>query len=250
MNVAARLARDAGELVSNGRRQGVERFDTKSSPTDLVTEWDIRSESLIRERLALERPLDSVLGEEGRPTAGTSGITWVVDPIDGTTNFAYGLAGHAVSIAAIDPQGTIAAAVFAPETRELFVAARGCGAWLNAQRLACSGQTELSLALVGTGFAYDPEVRRAQWQHLATRAMNVRDIRRIGAASLDLCYVACGRLDAYFERNLQLWDIAAGALIAREAGAIVTDFSGSPVTGGDVLASAPGIHAGMVALLI
>lgn len=248
MNLAARLAREVGDLVSNGRRRGVGHVVSKSSPTDLVTEWDTRAEELIRRRLAHWRPDDGILGEEGEPIDGTSGVTWIVDPIDGTTNFSFGLAGYAVSIGAFDGDEAIAAAVYAPEVRELFVAARGHGAWLNGEPLRCSNQSSVSLALIGTGFAYDSAVRRRQWDVLARRAMNLRDIRRIGAASLDLCSVACGRLDAYFERNLQPWDYAAGALIAREAGAKVTDFDGNPATRGDVLASGPLIHAELVTL--
>lgn len=249
MNLAARLACEVGDTIASGRRSGVEQVNTKSSPTDLVTEWDTRAESLIRSRLADLRPDDGFLGEEGEPKAASSGITWVVDPIDGTTNFTYGLSGYAVSIAAVDGEGSIAGAVHSPETREVYVAARGHGAWLGGRRLACSARDSLALALVGTGFAYDPAVRREQWDLLADRAMGIRDIRRIGAAALDLCFVASGRLDAYFERNLQPWDIAAGILIAREAGAIVTDFSGGPVTRGEVLASAPAIHAQLSAML-
>lgn len=249
MNLAARIAREVGDLIVDGRRGGVGRVVTKSSPTDLVTEWDTRAEALIRRRLMQWRPDDGVLGEEGETIHGSSDITWVVDPIDGTTNFAFGLAGYAVSIAAVDAVGAIAAAVYAPAVRELFVAARGHGAWLHGEALQCSNQAAVSLALIGTGFAYDPAVRRQQWDVLAERAMNLRDIRRIGAASLDLCYVACGRLDAYFEQNLQPWDMAAGVLIAREAGAKVTDFAGNPVSRGDVLASGPLIHADLVTLL-
>ena len=248
MNVAARIAREVGDVISSGRREGLGQVATKSSPTDLVTQWDTRAETLIRDRLSQCRPDDGVLGEEGETTQGSSGVTWVVDPIDGTTNFAFGLAGYAVSIAAVDSEGSIAAAVYAPESRELFVAARGYGAWLDGKPLRCSNQDSVSLALIGTGFAYDPAVRQQQWDLLATRATELRDIRRIGAASLDLCFVACGRLDAYLERNLQPWDLAAGVLIAQESGAIVTDFDGLPVTRGDVLVSGPLLHTELVAL--
>lgn len=249
MNIAARIAREVGDLVATGRRSGVDGIRTKSSPTDMVTEWDTRAESLIRTRLAEIRPHDAVIGEESDPTTGSSGITWVVDPIDGTTNFAYGLPAYTISIAASTAEGPIAAAVHVPETREMFVAASGHGAWSNGRPLQCSPQTSLALALVGTGFSYDPTVRREQLEIVAARGPRVRDIRRMGAASLDLCAVAAGRLDAYWERNLQPWDVAAGILIAREAGAIVTDFAGGPVTGGDVVASSPGIHADLIALL-
>ena len=249
MNIAARIAREAGDAVSTGRRSGVGRISTKSSPTDLVTQWDTQAEALIRRRLAETRPGDGFLGEEGESSASATGITWVVDPIDGTTNFAYGIAGFAVSIAAVDDSGGVAAAVHAPDARELFVAARDIGSWSNGRRLRCSEQTELSLALVGTGFSYEREIRSRQLRLVADRGDRIRDLRRMGAASLDLCFVAAGRLDAYFETNLQPWDTAAGILIAREAGAIVTDFSGGSVRGGEVLASAPGIHRALVDLL-
>ena len=249
MNIAARVAREAGDVVSTGRRSGVGHISTKSSPTDLVTQWDTRAEALIRLRLSELRPGDGFLGEEGERSQSSTGITWVVDPIDGTTNFAYGIAGFAVSIAAVDDSGGVAAAVHAPDVRELFVAARDIGAWSNGRRLRCSEQTSLSLALVGTGFSYEREIRSRQLRLVAERGDRIRDLRRLGAASLDLCFVAAGRLDAYFETNLQPWDTAAGILIAREAGAIVTDFGGDSVDGGEVLASAPGIHGALVELL-
>lgn len=249
MNIAVRIAREVGDLVAAGRRVGIGLVHTKSSPTDLVTEWDTRAESLIRTRLAEVRPADGIVGEEGDSISSSSGITWIVDPIDGTTNFALGLPAYAVSIAAADDHGSRAAAVFAPETREMFVAARGHGAWFNGRPLQCSQQTSIALALVGTGFSYDPHIRREQLDVIASRGPSVRDIRRMGAASLDLCAVAAGRLDAYWERNLQPWDIAAGMLIAHEAGAVVTDFSGRPVTDGDVLACCPPLHADLVDLL-
>lgn len=249
MNIAARIACEVGTAVSLGRRFGIDHISTKSSPTDLVTEWDTQAETIIRTRLAEARPHDGCIGEEGDTTSSSSGITWVVDPIDGTTNFAYGLPGYAVSIAATDEQGACAAAVHIPESRELFVAARGQGAWCNGRRLRCSVQGDLALALIGTGFSYDPANRHRQLDAIASTAAHVRDIRRLGAAATDLCYVAAGRLDAYWERHLQPWDIAAGMLIARESGATVTDFSGAPVAGGDVLACSPNLHGALMKVL-
>lgn len=261
MNAAARIARAAGDLAATGRRSGVGNTSTKSSPTDLVTQWDTLSEELIREQISAIRPGDGIVGEEGEIVSSRTGITWFVDPIDGTTNFAYGLSGYAVSIAAVDAAGPLAAAVQAPDSREMFVAARGLGSWNRGRRLVCSEQTHLSLALVATGFSYDRDIRREQMDVIARSAGDIRDIRRLGAASLDLCSVASARVDAYFERNLQTWDLAAGTLIAVEAGALVSDFSGRPLPWGeiaqagralgpfDVVAGSPQIHHALLELL-
>ena len=250
MNVAAGAARRAGDTIVVGRRSGDRRASTKSSPTDMVTVWDGRSEERIVAELSERRPHDGIVAEEGSSRPSTTGISWLVDPIDGTTNFLYGLAGFAVSIAAVDDYGrSLAGAVYLPMTRELFVAARGHGAWLGGRRLQCSTLDDPSRALVGTGFAYDAERRRRQGAQVAALVGSVRDIRRVGAAAPDLCYVADGRLDAYFEENLQPWDVAAGRLIAEEAGALVTSFDGGPADPSRLLAAAPGVHAALVELL-
>jgi len=249
MNIAANIARQAGDLVLIGRSAGTGTVEIKSSATDVVTQWDQASEQLIVSLLSQMRPDDSVLGEEGTRTPGTSGVTWLVDPIDGTTNFLYNLSGYAVSVAATDNEGTLAAAVYLPVTRELFVAARGHGAWLGARKLQCSPCHDISLALVGTGFSYAARRREKQGELIARLIPQVRDIRRCGAAAADLCYVADGRLDAYFEEFLQPWDLAAGLLIATEAGAIASDFSGAPIRSEQTLLSAPGIHQGILAIL-
>jgi len=249
MNVAAGVARRAGDTVLLGRRHGPFAVETKSTPTDMVTLWDGRSESLIVRELSERRPHDGVLAEEGSTRDSDSGIVWVVDPIDGTTNFLYNLAGFAVSIAATVDGRSIAGAVYLPATRELFVAARGAGAWLGGRRLRCSPTTEASQALIGTGFSYLAEERARQGRRVASLIEHVRDVRRLGAAAPDLCFVADGRLDAYFEENLRPWDVAAGSLVAEEAGAIVTDFTGGPASDGQVLASTPGIHGAMSELL-
>ena len=249
MNVAASVARRAGDTVLVGRRQGPVDADTKSTPTDMVTLWDGRSESLIVRDLSERRPHDGVMAEEGSARESETGIVWVVDPIDGTTNFLYGLAGFAVSIAATVEERSIAGAVYLPATRELFVAARGFGAWLGGRRLTCSSASRSEHALVGTGFSYHAEERARQGRRVAGLIAQVRDVRRLGAAAPDLCFVADGRLDAYFEENLRPWDVAAGSLIAEEAGALVTDFTGGPAHTGQILASTPGIHQAMVELL-
>ena len=249
MNVAAGVARRAGDTVLVGRRSGPVEADTKSTPTDMVTLWDGRAESLIVRELSERRPHDGVMAEEGSARESDTGIVWVVDPIDGTTNFLYGLAGFAVSIAATFDGRSIAGAVYLPASRELFVAARDHGSWLGGRRLTCSSARRPDRALVGTGFSYDADERSRQGRRIAGLIGRVRDVRRLGAAAPDLCFVADGRLDAYFEENLRPWDVAAGSLIAEEAGARVTDFSGGPASTGQILAAAPGIHEAMVDML-
>lgn len=249
VNVAARLAVRAGDLVLVGRRRGIDEVGTKSSATDMVTEWDGRSERFITDELARLRPGDGVVGEEGSDRPSSTGVSWLVDPIDGTTNYLYGLAGYAVSIAAVDETGTIAGAVFLPATRELFVAARGRGAWLGGRRLECHPPDRLETALVGTGFSYEADRRRRQGSTVAELVPRVRDIRRLGAAAPDLCFVAAGRLDAYYEENLNPWDLAAGLLIAHEAGARSSDFSGGPARPEQVVVAAPGVHEALLELL-
>jgi len=242
MNVAAHLAISVGHAVTAGRRRGLGVVSTKSTPTDMVTQWDAQGERIIAALLADIRPNDGILGEEGALTSSSSGITWVVDPIDGTTNFMYGIPVFAVSIAACDEHGPVAGAVYVPPTRELFVAARGHGAWLQGHRLQCSDADSIDQALVATGFSYSSSERAKQITRLTNIVPQVRDLRRIGSAATDLCYVAAGRLDAYFEENLQPWDYMAGMLIATEAGVRCTDFAGGPVSTGQVLAAGPSRH--------
>ena len=246
VNLAARLAREAGDMVANGRRTGDLGVRTKSTATDMVTRWDSASESLIVDALRAARPRDGIVGEEGARVDGTSGIDWYVDPIDGTTNFLYGLGGYAVSIAATDSTGPVAGAVFVPASRELFTAARGRGAFLGSTPITCSTSTTLDTALVATGFSYDSDHRRVQGSRVGAMLPHVRDIRRLGAAAIDLCHVACGRVDAYFEEHLQAWDLAAGLLIATEAGARASDFAGGAVKPSETVVCAPGIHTALL----
>ena len=248
--LAAELATRAGRQVLAARRDGIVTADTKSSATDIVTEHDRASEQLIVGALRAARPHDGIVGEEGTADEGTSGIHWLIDPIDGTTNFLYGLPGYAVSIAAADAEGALAGAVYVPATDELFVAARGQGATLNGATIHCSSTTEISQALLATGFSYHPELRRAHMRRLQHVIGEVRDIRRMGAAAPDLCYVAAGRLDAYFEEHLGPWDLAAGELIAREAGCVSGDLSGGPVRPAQVLVSNPTLFELIRALLV
>lgn len=221
--LAVDIAREAGELARRRRSEGVALAATKSSLADIVTEADREVEQLIRDRLAAARPDDGFLGEESDPHPGTSGVTWVVDPIDGTVNYAYGIPHYAVSIAAVtgepDPAGWIAqtAVVYTPVVDELFRASRGEGAWLGERRLQVSTVTDAG-ALLATGFGYDPATHDGDIARVRRLMPLARDLRRAGAASLDLAYVAAGRLDGYFERGLKPWDHAAGALLVTEAG--------------------------------
>ncbi|KRF33488.1 inositol monophosphatase family protein [Yonghaparkia sp. Soil809] len=230
LRLAIDVAREAGAFVVDARRSGVEVADRKSSPVDVVTQVDRDSEALIRARLRAARPLDGFFGEEGGRGASESGLTWVVDPIDGTVNFLYGIPHYAISIGVVagepDPQSweAVAGVVLNPVTGELFTARRGGGAHLDGRPIRVADAVPLAEALVFTGFAYSAQTRAEQGVAIAQLLPRVRDLRRLGTASLDLCSVAAGRANAYFERTLSPWDHAAGALIAREAGAVVKGF--------------------------
>jgi myo-inositol-1(or 4)-monophosphatase len=230
MEVALRLAREAGVLIREGR-SAAEVSSTKSSSTDIVTQMDLASEALLRRRLAQWRPDDAILGEEGDDTPGTSGITWVLDPIDGTVNYFYGIPHYAVSVAAVTGDvrngawTRIAGAVYDGEGVE-WTAALGHGAYRNGVRLMRTEGPGLAGTLLGTGFQYIAQRRVAQGRILAQMLGRVRDIRRLGSASVDMCLAAAGTLDAYYEHGLQPWDFAAGALIASEAGLRVAGIDG------------------------
>ncbi|QIK62492.1 inositol monophosphatase [Leucobacter viscericola] len=227
--IASRIARTAGKRILELRSAGVTVAATKSSIVDMVTEADRECERLVVAALREARPDDSIVGEEGAAIEGSSGITWVIDPIDGTTNYLYDLPVYSVSIAATVPDTTafadgrraIAGAVYNPCNDELFEAHEGGGARLNGAPIRISEKRELATALIGTGFGYTVERKREQLEMLGRILPLIRDIRRLGSAAYDLCLVAAGRLDAFFEKGLQPWDYAAAALIAREAGATI-----------------------------
>ncbi|PRY62601.1 myo-inositol-1(or 4)-monophosphatase [Knoellia remsis] len=236
--LAAAVALSAGRLIVDERPDAVEVASTKSTATDVVTVMDQRSQDHLVARLREARPDDAVLGEERGGATGTSGITWVIDPIDGTVNYLYGIPAYAVSVAAVvgDPtrEGAwrpFAGAVHNPVTGELFRARTGGGARLvladdSDRMLAPTACTDPALALVGTGFGYAAQRRERQARLVLDLLPQVRDIRRIGSAALDLCAVAAGSLDAYYETGLNPWDLAAGWLVATEAGAAVGGFDG------------------------
>jgi len=275
--IAVGAALEAGQLLAS-KEGRVEVAATKSSPTDVVTEMDGRAEELIRARILVARPDDAILGEEGGQVEGApdAPARWVVDPLDGTVNYLYGLPDWAVSIAVEadwveggDARGRepvreiVAGAVYLPMRGELFTAVRGEGAWLESTRgpgpsaaagesgipdstferipLRCRPGVPLDQALVATGFGYRAQRRTVQGEVVAALLPRVRDIRRNGAASADLCAVAAGRLDGYYERGLNYWDYAAGALIAAEAGAVVGDSKGGPPSPSMTVAAGPGL---------
>ena len=244
LDIASRIAVAAGELAARRRIEGVQIAASKSSPEDIVTLADRETEALIRSMLADARPNDGFIGEETGADAGSSGLTWIVDPIDGTVNYLYNAPHWAVSIAVVegnpDPLTwtALAGAVINPVIGELFTATRGGGAFLGTQRLLVA-EAELSLALVATGFSYAAEVRSEQAAVVARLIGQVRDIRRTGTASLDLCAVAAGRVNAFYESGLKPWDHAAGALIAQEAGAQVLGFHGAHASAEFLLAASP-----------
>jgi len=223
-SLAIEIAREAGELARVRRDAGVAIAATKTALADIVTEADREVEALIRALLRAARPEDGFLGEETGAEPGTTDVTWVVDPIDGTVNYAYGIPSYAVSIAAVRGEPTpeeweaLAGAVYAPVIGEMFHAARGEGAWLGAHRLAVNAEVGAAGALLATGFGYDPATRPGDLELIGRVMPLARDLRRGGSAATDLAYVAAGRLDGYFERGLAPWDLAAGALLVTEAG--------------------------------
>ena len=241
LQVATTLAKQAGDMALAGRKAGLHNVQTKSTATDMVTEFDRASEVLIVEGIRAARPEDAIVGEEGASVSGTSGVTWYIDPIDGTTNFLYDLPAWAVSIGAEDSSGPLAGVVYIPALGEMFTATRGGGAFLNGAPIQSNNIADVSQALVCTGFSYSADQRTIQAQRVSRFIHQIRDIRRAGAAAIDLCFVACGRIDAYFEENLHQWDISAGILIAHEAGCRSGDFSGHTPRPAEILTTAPAI---------
>ena len=254
------LAQEVAEAAGRVLRAGLERVaggillatgaSSKSSPTDLVTEVDRNSEELIVSALLRARPDDGVLGEEGSSRAGSTGVTWVIDPLDGTINYLYGIEELSVSIGARVDGRSIVGAVHNPVNGEMFAACEGEGATLNGRtlRLEPSGRT-LAEALVGTGFTYVSKDRADQARMIPVILPAVRDIRRRGSAALDICAVACGRFDAFYEAWLRPWDLTAGEVVAREAGATVNLVEGLADGSSTVVVAAPGLGGPLVELL-
>jgi myo-inositol-1(or 4)-monophosphatase len=250
--LAWRAAGAAGRFLSDERPRLL-TVDTKSSPTDSVTKMDRNAEAIISAALLGPRPDDGLLGEEGGERLGTSGVRWIVDPLDGTVNYLFELPMWGVSIAAEEDGVVTVGVVLTPEFDEGYIGVLGHGAWRvvgpDAHPLRASACTSLPEALVATGFGYAAERRRAQSETVTGLITQIRDVRRIGAAVIDLCWLARGRLDGYYERGLNEWDYAAGALIAREAGAVVTGLNDDDLST-FVLACAPGIAEDLRAALV
>lgn len=247
--LAVDIANEAAAVVAKYAAERTYVVETKSTPTDLVTEADRETEALIVRRILSARPGDGLLGEEGANRESTSGIRWVIDPIDGTTNFVYGIPAYSVSIGVERNGQVVAGVVHDVALEQAYTAALGGGAHMNGHSIRTSGKTDLSTALMGIGFAYDP-ARRDTQAHFYDRVMlDIRDVRRMGSAALDLCRVACGQLDGYFEFQLNPWDFAAGGIIVREAGGITTGFHGRTFDEGYVLAATAALAEPMQAVL-
>ncbi len=242
--LAVSAALEAAQMVHAGRREGVTVADTKTSASDVVTLMDRRSEALLVDRILTARPDDGILGEEGASHVGETGIRWVLDPIDGTVNYLYGLPEWAVSVAAEIDGITVVGVVAAPALGETYVAVRSRGAKLHdsdgIHPLHVNNPVELTAALVATGFGYTVERRTSQARVVEQVLPRVRDIRRGGACSVDLCSLAAGRVDAYYERGPHAWDLAAGGLVAHEAGARIEGLRGAPA--GEEMILAAGQH--------
>ena len=254
-DLARRLATEAGAYVREHGPERVEVAATKSSDVDPVTAMDRAVEELLRSRIAAERPDDAILGEEGDDVAGTSGLTWVLDPIDGTVNYLYGIASYAVSVAVVagppDPERwtALAGCVHAVVDGRTWTAARSRGAERDGRPLRVNVPADLATSLVGTGFGYAAARRAEQGRVLARLLPLVRDVRRLGSAALDLCRVADGSLDLYYERGLNPWDQAAGALVAAEAGAFVGGLRGRGASDAMTVAGAEPVVRDLVAVL-
>jgi myo-inositol-1(or 4)-monophosphatase len=247
--LAVALAEAAGRLLRK-HYGDVHDVQTKTSATDPVSEADRASESLLVASLRDARPQDGLLGEEGADRESASGLRWVLDPLDGTVNYLYGLPSWSVSVACEAHDGddwrSVVGAVHDPLRRETFRATRGRGAWLGDRRLAVNDPVPLEGALIATGFAYSQQARARQAHVVADLLPRVRDVRRLGSAALDLCYVAAGRYDGYYEDSTSRWDWAAGALIAAEAGARVTPLP-APDGNAGMAVSGPALHDALFA---
>jgi myo-inositol-1(or 4)-monophosphatase len=238
LELAERAARLGGEILLERFRRPAEGVESKSTETDPVSDADRASEHAIRELLTAERPGDGLLAEEGSEAHSASGRCWVIDPLDGTVNYLYGLPAWCVSVALEDSDGGLVAVVHDPLAGETFSAERGQGARLNGEQIRVSGEERPERALIATGFSYSADLRSAQAAIVGRVLPRFRDIRRAGAAALDLSYLAAGRLDGYYERGLKRWDWAAARLLVTEAGGAVAELPGEPA---GLAAASPGL---------
>ena len=245
LDLALQVAKEAGAFLRM-RPDGF-NIETKSTAIDIATQMDRDAEAMIVSKILADRGDDGIIGEEGATRKSNSGLTWVIDPLDGTVNYLYGLSGWCVSIACKDSSGTLVGVVHAPTLEEsTWWAVRGGGAFRNGHRIHVSSESELDRALIGTGFAYSLELRKEQVRVINDLLPRCRDIRRLGAAAVDLCHVATGTLDAYFEVGLKEWDKAAGALIIEEAGGVVT---GGESESSRLVAANPALHQRLTGFL-
>ena len=244
--LAESIAIKAGELLVN--RPSKFELDQKSGVFDFATQMDHESEKLIVAEILTARPDDGLIGEEGANRESKSGVTWIIDPIDGTVNYLYDIPGWCISIAAKDKDGGLVGVVYSPATQSLWKASRGGGAFLNGNPIKCNDPVGLDRALVGSGFAYDIEKRKIQAALVARLLPHIRDLRRLGACAVDICHVASGSLDAYFEAGVNEWDYAAAGLIATEAGATISIDTG--IWNGEknmVIVAGPALHPALSA---
>lgn len=247
LKLAESVARAAGSHLMN--RPSSFTFTEKSSVVDFATQMDQQSEELIVKQILAVRADDGIIAEEGAAKPSKSGITWVIDPLDGTVNYLYGLPGWNVSIAAKDEDGVLVGVVYAPSINGFWSAIRGGGAKYNGNKIKCNDPVTLDKSLLATGFAYDLNLRVSQGDTMAKLLPKIRDLRRNGAAAVDLCYVAMGAIDGYFEGSLKEWDYAAGGLIATEAGAVISGRGGRAADSDLVVCAGPALHAQLLPLI-
>jgi myo-inositol-1(or 4)-monophosphatase len=245
LELARKVGHDAGALLME--RPPAFEIESKSTAIDIATQMDKKAEKFIMESLLAARPDDGIIGEEGSSVESKSGITWVIDPLDGTVNYFYGLPGWNVSIAAKDKDGSVVGVVTAPTINSTWWAIRGGGAFYNGHQIHCNDPIAIDRALIATGFQYDVAHRTTQMTDLAKLVPLVRDLRRNGAAAVDLCHVAMGALDGYYEAGLKEWDWAAGGLVATEAGARFVQYGQEPLR--TTLAAGPTLHGHLASLL-
>lgn len=245
LELAEKIGADAAALLM--KRPPAFEISSKSTAIDIATQMDVAAEKFIVDSILAARPDDGIIGEEGSERPSKSGITWVIDPLDGTVNYVYGLPGWNVSIAAKDIDGPIVGVVTAPTINSTWKATRGGGSFYNGHKISCNDPIELDRALIATGFQYDVANRVSQMEDLAKLVPIARDVRRNGAAAVDFCHVAMGAIDGFYESGLKEWDWAAGGLIAQEAGAIFTQHGTAPLQ--TSIVAGPSLHASLQKIL-
>lgn len=250
LDLAQRSARAAGEMLRDRFARPPEGVSSKSTPTDLVSDADRASDALLVEMISAERPDDGFVTEESAGKESRSGVRWVLDPLDATVNFLFGIPWWCVSVAAEDEQGAVVGAIYNPNVDEMFTAKRDGGAFLDGAPMRVSARSEIATALIGTGFSYDAAAREDQAEIVARVLPVARDVRRMGSAALDLAHLACGRLDGFYEAPMEHWDKAAGLLMIAEAGGVITELPGPRGLTEGAIASGPGIHEALVKLVL